>query len=64
MQALIIYSDPDILDHTGCEVATLGEQLEGIFGRKARTSGDGVLPILERGQPFVLLYLSTVAAVS
>ena len=41
--------DPNILDHTGCEVTTLGEQLEGIFGWKARTSGDGVLPILERG---------------
>jgi hypothetical protein len=41
--------DPDLLDHTGCEVATLGEQLEGIFGLEACTSGDGVLPILERG---------------
>jgi len=56
--------DPDILDHTGCEVATLGEQLEGIFGWKARTSGDGVLPILERGaaicavHPLLQLYYS------
>ena len=41
--------DPDILEKTGDEVATLGEQLEGVFGWKTRTSGDGVIPILERG---------------
>lgn len=41
--------DPDLLEDTGDEVATFGEQLERIFGWKARTSGDGVLPIEERG---------------
>ena len=30
--------DPEILEKTGDEVATLGEQLESIFGWKARTS--------------------------
>ena len=29
-------------------MATLGEQLKGFFGWKTRTSGDGVIPILER----------------
>ena len=38
-----------MLEKTGCEVATLGEQLEHIFGWKARTTGDGTIPILERG---------------
>lgn len=41
--------DAEILDKTGCEVATLGEQLEHVFGWNARTSGDGIIPILERG---------------
>ncbi|RDB28214.1 hypothetical protein Hypma_001371 [Hypsizygus marmoreus] len=41
--------DSEILEKTGDEVATLGEQLECIFGWNARTTGDGILPILERG---------------
>ena len=41
--------DPDILEKTGCEVATLGEQLESVFGWQSRTSGDGRLPIEARG---------------
>ena len=41
--------DPDTLEKTGDEVATLGEQLEGIFGWRTRTSGDGIIPIVERG---------------
>src|SRR6266550_1855868 len=41
--------DPDIQEKTGCEVATLGEQLERVFGWKARTTGDGIIPIIERG---------------
>ena len=42
--------DPEILDKTSDEVATLGEQLEYIFGSKSRTSGDGIIAILERGK--------------
>ena len=42
--------DPEILEKTGDEVATLGEQLESIFGWKAHTSGDGIIPILEWGK--------------
>jgi hypothetical protein len=41
--------DPDILEKNGYEVAMLGEQLKGFFGWKTCTSGDGVIPILERG---------------
>ena len=42
--------DPEILEKTGDEVATLGEQFESIFGWKACTSGDGIIPILEQGK--------------
>ncbi|RXW19648.1 hypothetical protein EST38_g6203 [Candolleomyces aberdarensis] len=47
--------DPDILEKTGCEVATLGEQMEGVFGWKARTEGDGIIPIDERGPALAAL---------
>lgn len=43
--------NPQLLERTGDEVATLGEQLESIFGWTARTSGDGVIVISERGWP-------------
>ncbi|KAG2116350.1 hypothetical protein BD769DRAFT_1778182 [Suillus cothurnatus] len=57
--------DPDILEKTGDEVATLGEQLESVFGWKARTSGDGVIPILERGkfEQSILQYITIVAPI-
>ena len=42
--------DPEILEKTGDEVATLGEQLKSIFGWKAHMSGDGIIPILEQGK--------------
>ncbi|KAG1887116.1 hypothetical protein F4604DRAFT_1233114 [Suillus subluteus] len=48
--------DPDILEKTGDEVATLGEQLESVFGWKARTSGDSIIPILERGKAICALH--------
>ena len=48
--------DPDILEKTGDEIATLGEQLERVFGWKARTSGDCILPILERGKAICALH--------
>jgi hypothetical protein len=48
--------DHDILEKTGDEVATLGEQLESVFGWKARTSGDGIIPILERGKAICALH--------
>jgi len=41
--------DPDYFDKTEDEIATIGEQLERVFGFKARSSGDGVLDIRERG---------------
>ena len=48
--------DPEILEKTGDEVATFGEQLERIFGWKACTSGDGIIPILERGKAICALH--------
>lgn len=41
--------DPDYLAKTEDEIATIGEQLERVFGFKRRSSGDGVLDIKERG---------------
>jgi hypothetical protein len=41
----------------GDEIATLGEQLEGIFGWKAHTSGDGILQIFEQGVCNCVLHL-------
>jgi hypothetical protein len=46
--------DSEILDKTGDEVATLGEQLEHIFGWKTRSSGDGIIHIRERGSHLCL----------
>ena len=48
--------DPEILDKTGDEVATLGEQLEHIFGWQTRTTGDGIIPIVERGPAICALH--------
>ena len=57
--------DPEMLEKTGCEVAALGEELEHVFGWKARSSGDGMLPIKEQGpgicslhQAFSKLYIN------
>ena len=36
-------------------MATFGEQLEKIFGWKAHTSGDGIIPILEQGKAICTL---------
>jgi hypothetical protein len=53
---LLFTPDLDILDKTRDEIATLGEQLEGVFGWNAQTSGDGVIPILECGKAICALY--------
>jgi hypothetical protein len=52
---LLFTLDPDILERTGCDVATLGKQLERIFGWKVRTKGDGIIPINERGPALAAL---------
>lgn len=41
--------DPDLLEKTGCEVSALSEQLKGIFGWSAQTTGDGIVAIDKRG---------------
>jgi hypothetical protein len=48
--------DPELLEKTGDEVAAMGEQLERVFGWQARTTGDGILPITERGKPICALH--------
>ena len=42
--------DPELLERTGDEVGALNEQLKGAFGWKSRTTGNGIIPILERGK--------------
>ncbi|KAF9521628.1 hypothetical protein CPB83DRAFT_900472 [Crepidotus variabilis] len=41
--------DRDLLENTGSETSTLSEQLKRVFGWQSRTTGDGIVPILERG---------------
>jgi hypothetical protein len=48
--------DEDILEKTGDEVATLGEQLEHAFGWRSRTTGDNIIPIVERGEAICALH--------
>jgi hypothetical protein len=48
--------DEDILEKTGDEVATLGEQLERTFGWRSRTTGDKIVPIVERGKAICALH--------
>ena len=48
--------DEDILEKTGDEVATLGEQLEHAFGWRSRTTGDNIIPIVERGGAICALH--------
>ncbi len=48
--------DEDILEKTGDEVATLGEQLERVFGWQSRTTGDNIIPIVEHGEAIYTLH--------
>ena len=48
--------DPDLLEKTGCEVSALSEMLKGVFGWKARTTGDGIVSIAERGPAISALH--------
>jgi hypothetical protein len=41
--------DQDYFNKTEDEVVTIGEMLEHVFGWKSWTTGDGTLPIQERG---------------
>jgi hypothetical protein len=42
--------DPDILEKTGDEVGAFSEQMKAIFGWKTCSTGDGIIPIKERGR--------------
>ena len=46
---LVYRIDPELLELTGCEVSALSEQLKRVFGWNARTTGDGIVSITERG---------------
>lgn len=48
--------DHDLLEKTGCEVSALSEQLKGVFGWKARTTGDGIVAIEECGEPICAMH--------
>ncbi len=48
--------DPDLLEKTGCEVSALSEMLKGVFGWEARTTGDGIVSIEERGPAISALH--------
>ena len=42
--------DPDTLEKTGDEVGAFSEQMKAIFGWKTHSTGDGIIPIEERGR--------------
>jgi hypothetical protein len=48
--------DPELLERTGCEVSALSEQLKRVFGWQARTTGDGIITIDERGPAVCALH--------
>lgn len=42
--------DPGFLERTESEVGAINESYKTIFGWKTRTTGDGIIPIVERGK--------------
>ena len=42
--------DPDILEKTGNNVGAFSEQLKAIFGWETHSTGNGIIPIKERGR--------------
>ncbi len=53
---LFFQIDSDLLEKTGYEVSALSEQLKRVFGWQARTTGDGIITIAERGPAVCALY--------
>jgi len=51
--AFLVFYEPDreLLEDLGCEVSVLNVALERLFGAHARSTGDGIVPIKERGPP-------------
>ena len=43
--------DDELVEMTGSKAGALNMHLERVFGHAARSTGDGILPILERGPP-------------
>jgi hypothetical protein len=48
--------DEDLLETTGSRAGALNMHLERLFGHAARSSGDGVISILERGPSICAIY--------
>ena len=48
--------DDELLEMTGSRAGALNMHLEHIFGHAARSTGDGVLSILERGPPICAIH--------
>jgi len=48
--------DEDVVELTGSKVGALNMHLERTFGFKARSEGDGVVPIIERGSSICMLH--------
>ena len=53
---LFFQIDPELLEKTGSEISALSEQLKKVFGWQARTTGDGIVPIEERGPAVCALH--------
>ena len=53
---LHFHIDHELLEQTGCEVSALSEQLKRVFGWQARTTGDGIITIDERGPAVCALH--------
>lgn len=45
--------DEDLIERTGSDIGALNEQFKQVFGWKARTTGDQLLSIDERGKPIL-----------
>jgi hypothetical protein len=48
--------DDELLEMTGSRAGALNLHLEHVFGHAARSTGDGVIPILERGPAICAIY--------
>ena len=56
--ALLVGFQPDdeLLEMTGSRAGALNMHLKHLFGHAARSTGDGILPILERGPPICAIH--------
>lgn len=48
--------DDELVELTGSKAGALNMHLERVFGHATRSTGDGILPILERGPPICAIH--------